>query len=108
MALLYGRQYAGNNLVVAILALNLLVLCGVISVFARPHGHRTRRPGFPASISWRYSSWSRSDFGWCEPSAQLGAAIGLLAANFVTSAVRAAVFLRLPARTSEGGRIDVA
>ena len=25
MALLYGRQYAGNNLVVAILALNLLV-----------------------------------------------------------------------------------
>jgi hypothetical protein len=37
-----------------------------------------------------------------------GAAIGLLAANFFTSAVRAAVFLRFPARTSEGGRIDVA
>jgi O-antigen/teichoic acid export membrane protein len=107
VVLLYGRQYAGNNLVVAILGLNLLVFAASFP-FSRALMAIER-----ADLDFLVSSvalfmmvvlgfWLVRAFGTA------GAAIGLLAANFFTSAVRAAVFLRFPARTSEGGRIDVA
>jgi O-antigen/teichoic acid export membrane protein len=107
IVLLYGRQYAGNGLVVAILALNLLVFA-VSFPFSRALMAIER-----ADLDFLVSSaaliimvvlgiWLVRAFGTA------GAAIGLLAANFFTSAVRAGIFLRFPARTSEGGRTGAA
>jgi len=107
IALLYGRQYTGNGLVVTILALNLLVT-GVAFSFSRALMAIERADldflvNFAALfIMVAMGFWLVRAFG------PVGAAIGFLAANFVTSAVRAGVFLRLPARTSEGGHSGVA
>jgi O-antigen/teichoic acid export membrane protein len=97
IALLYGRQYAGNSLVVAILALNMLVFATSFSfsraLMAIERADLDFLVNFAALfIMLVVGFWLVRAFG------TLGAAIGLLAANFVTSAVRAGVFLRLPAR----------
>ncbi len=97
--LLYGRQYAGNGLVVAILALNVLVAVPAFSfsraLYAIERADLEFRVNFAALFMLvALGFWLVRDFGL------LGAAIGFLAANFVTSAVRARVFLRLLAHTS--------
>ena len=107
IVLLYGRQYAGNNLVVAILALNVLVYAAAF-VFSRALMAIER-----ADLDFLANSaallvmvvlgfWLVRSFG------TLGAAIGFFAANIITSAVRAGIFLSLPARISEGGDVDAA
>ena len=73
-------------------------LCGVLFVFARPHGHRTRRPGFPGQFRGAIHHGHHGILAGASRSARSVRRSGLLAANFVTSAVRAGVFLRLPAR----------
>jgi O-antigen/teichoic acid export membrane protein len=97
IALLYGRQYAGNSLVVAILAFNLLVFATSFSFSRALMAIERADLDFLVNFAALFimvvvGFWLVRAFG------TLGAAIGLLAANFVTSAVRAGVFLRLPAR----------
>jgi O-antigen/teichoic acid export membrane protein len=100
VALLYGHQYAGNNLVVAILAVNLLVNAVAFSfsrgLFAVERADLDFLVNFAALfVMVTLGYWLVRAFG------PLGAAIGLWAANFVTSAVRACVFMRLSARISK-------
>jgi O-antigen/teichoic acid export membrane protein len=100
VSLLYGQQYAGNNLVVAVLSLNLLVSAGAFSfsraLFALDRAHVDFLINFAALFTMvALGFWLVRAFG------PLGAAFGLLAANFVTSGVRVGVFLRLPVRISE-------
>jgi len=97
VALLYGRQYAGNSLVVAILALNLLVAAAAFSfsraLMAIERADLDFLVNFAALfVMVTLGFWLVRAFG------ALGAAIGLFGANLATSAVRAGVFLRLPAR----------
>jgi O-antigen/teichoic acid export membrane protein len=99
LALLYGHQYAGNSLIVAILALNLLVSALAFSfsraLFAVDRADVDFLVNFTALfIMITVGLWLVRAYG------PLGAAVGLLGANFATSAVRAAIFLRLPARIS--------
>lgn len=95
IALLYGRQYTGNSLVVAILALNFLVYTAGFA-FSRALMAIERADldfllNFAALfIMVTMGLWLVRAFG------PLGAAIGLLAATFATSVVRAGVFMRLP------------
>jgi O-antigen/teichoic acid export membrane protein len=100
MTLLYGRQYAGNGLVVAILAVNLLVGAAAFpfsrALFAIERADLEFLVNFAALFMMiTLGLWLVRTFG------PLGAAIGFLGANFVTSTVRAGVFLRLPVRVSE-------
>jgi O-antigen/teichoic acid export membrane protein len=95
LALLYGRQYAGNGLIVAILALNLLVSASAFpfsrALYAVDRAHLDFLVNFTALlIMVTLGLWLVRAFG------PLGAAIGLLGASFATSAVRAGAFLRLP------------
>jgi O-antigen/teichoic acid export membrane protein len=98
ITLLYGRQYDGNNLAVAILAVNLLVTAAAFSfsraLFAIERADLDFLVNFAALfIMVALGFWLVRAYGTA------GAALGLLAANFVTSAVRAGVFLRLPVRS---------
>lgn len=105
VVLLYGSQYAGNGLVVAMLALNYLVYAAAFS-FSRALMAIERADldfllNFVALFIMVFMGlWLVRVFG------TLGAAIGLLAANFVTSVVRAGVFLRLPECLPKGGVAD--
>ena len=97
LVLLYGGQYAGNSLVVAILALNLLV--GAVGFpFSRALFAIDRaRVDFLVTstalfIMVTLGLWLVRVFG------PLGAAFGLLAANIVASIVRAIAFTRHPTR----------
>ena len=95
LILLYGRQYAGNGFVVAILALNLTVGAVAFSfsraLFAIDRARLDFLVNFAALfIMLTLGLWMVHALG------PLGAAIGLLGANLVTSAVRAVLFLRLP------------
>jgi O-antigen/teichoic acid export membrane protein len=95
LTLLYGRQYAGNRLIVAILALNLLVTATTFplsrALFAVDRAHVDFLVNFTALfIMLTLGLWMVRAFG------PLGAAVGLLLANFVTSAVRVGIFLKLP------------
>jgi O-antigen/teichoic acid export membrane protein len=105
IALLYGRQYAGNNLVVAILALNLLVTAAAFSfsraLFAIERADVDFLVNFAALfIMVTLGLWLVRVLG------PLGAALGLLGASLVTSAVRAGAFLRLPALIPDGQEAD--
>jgi len=101
VTLLYGRQYAGNNLLVAILALNFLVYA-VAFAFSRALMAIERADldfllNFAALfIMVTMGFWLVRAYG------PVGAAIGLLAGTLVTSAVKAGAFLKLPGRHSEG------
>lgn len=95
IALIYGRQYAGNNLVVAVLAVNVLVFAASFTFSRALMAIERADLDFLANsaallVMVVLGFWLVRSFGI------LGAAIGFLAANFVTSAVRAGIFLRLP------------
>lgn len=95
VALLYGRQYAGNNLVVVILSLNLFVSAATFSfsraLMAVERADLDFLVNFVALfIMVSLGFWLVRAFG------PVGAAIGLLGATLATSAVRVGVFLRLP------------
>ncbi|HEY5214676.1 MAG TPA: oligosaccharide flippase family protein [Acidobacteriaceae bacterium] len=99
VALLYGRQYAGNGLVVAILAINLLVTAEAFSysraLFAIERADLDFRINLAALfIMAVLGLWLVRVLG------PLGAAFGLMGTTLVTSGVRAGAFLRLPARAS--------
>jgi O-antigen/teichoic acid export membrane protein len=93
--LLYGRQYAGNGLVVAILALNFFVNAVAFSfsraLFAIERADLDFLVNFAALFMMvALGFWLVRAFG------PVGAALGMLAANFVTSVARAGTFLSLP------------
>jgi O-antigen/teichoic acid export membrane protein len=95
LTLLYGFQYAGNSLIVAILAFNLLFTAVAFSfsraLFAVDRAHVDFLVNFTALfIMITLGLWLVRAFG------PLGAAFGVLVANFATTAARAAAFLRLP------------
>ncbi len=100
VSLLYGRQYAGNNLLVGILALNFLVYA-VAFAFSRALMSIERADldfllNFAALfIMVAVGFWLVRAYG------PVGAAIGLLLATFITSAVKAGAFLRLPRRNTK-------
>jgi O-antigen/teichoic acid export membrane protein len=105
LTLLYGRQYAGNSLIVAILALNVLVTAVAFSfsraLFAIDQAHVDFLVNFMALfIMITLGLWLVRAFG------PLGAALGLLGANIVTSAIRAGAFLRLPVLIPNGQNAD--
>jgi O-antigen/teichoic acid export membrane protein len=98
VTLLYGSRYAGNGLIVGVLALNLLA--GVL--------------GFPFSRALLATERARADFllnlvalfimltlglRLVQTHGALGAAIGLVGANLATSLVKAGIFLSYPAQT---------
>jgi O-antigen/teichoic acid export membrane protein len=96
LVLLYGRQYAGNSLIVAILASNLLVSAAAFpfsrALFAIDRARLDFLVNFTALlIMITLGLWLVRAFG------PLGAAFGLLGANLATSAVRVGAFLRFPA-----------
>jgi len=94
IVLLYGRQYAGNGLVVTVLALNLIVNATAFAfsraLFAIERADLDFLLNFAALFMMvALGFWLVRAYG------PVGAAFGLLSANFVTSAVRAAVSIRV-------------
>jgi O-antigen/teichoic acid export membrane protein len=105
VVLMYGRQYAGNRLIVSVLALNLLVSAVAFpfsrGLFAVDRADLDFLVNFTALfIMLTLGLWLVRVFG------PLGAAWGLLGANFTTSVVRAAAFLRLPPLIPVGAKGD--
>jgi O-antigen/teichoic acid export membrane protein len=99
VVLLYGRQYAGNNLVVGILSINLLIMATTFSfsraLMAMEHADLDFLVNFAALfIMVVLGFWLVRSFG------TLGAAIGFLTAYFIVSLIRVAVFLGLPTQAS--------
>jgi O-antigen/teichoic acid export membrane protein len=99
LTLLYGRQYAGNRSVVAVLSLNLLFTALSFSfsrgLFAIDRADVDFVVNFTALfIMITLGLWMVRAFG------PLGAAFGLLGANLLTTAVRVGAFSWLPRRTS--------
>ena len=97
VGVLYGHQYTGNMLVVAVLACNLLVTAVAFAfsraLFAVERADLDFRLNLAAiAIMATLGVWLVHSYG------PLGAAIGLLSAIVLTSAVRAPVFLMLPVR----------
>lgn len=100
MTVLYGWQYTGNNLIVAMLAVNLLVGSLAFSfsraLFAVDRARVDFLINFTALfIMLTVGLWLVRSYG------PLGAAVGLLGATLSSSAIRATLFLRLPARMAE-------
>jgi O-antigen/teichoic acid export membrane protein len=92
IALLYGSRYAGNGLVVAILALNLLVTAVGFSFSRALFAIERANVDFVLNLAALFimltlGLWLVRTYG------PLGAASGLFAANIVTSIVRAGAFL---------------
>jgi len=92
MVLLYGHQYAGNNLVVAILALNILVSTMTYSFSRALFAIERADLDFLLNvlglvIMVTLGLWFVLRFG------PLGAALGMLTASAITAAIRAAAFL---------------
>lgn len=105
VVLLYGHQYAGNGLLVAILSLNLLIFATTFSfsraLMAMERADLDFLVNFVAlAMMVIMGVWLVRSFG------TVGAGIGFLAANFVTSAVRAAAFLRLPSHMPAGREVE--
>jgi O-antigen/teichoic acid export membrane protein len=105
VGMLYGHQYTGNMPVVAALACNLLVTAVAFAfsraLFAVERADLDFRLNLAAiAIMATLGLWLVRSYG------PLGAALGLLTAIVLTSAVRAAVFLMLPMRelVHRGGR----
>ena len=101
VTLLYGRQYAGDNLVVAILALIILVAVPSFSFSRALFAIERADLDFRVSLAALFvmvttGFWLVRAFG------VLGAACGLLATNFIVAAVRAGAFLRLSSCASDG------
>ena len=103
--LLYGRQYAGNGLVIAVLALNALVTAVAFpfsrALFAVDRAKVDFLVNLAAlSIIVTLGLWLVQAFG------PIGAAFGLLGANVVALAVRVGAFLRLPILVPNGMEAD--
>jgi len=101
VVLMYGRQYGGNSLVVAILALNLLAVALGFpfsrALFAIDRARVDFVVNFTALfIMVTLGLWLVRAFG------PIGAAFGLLGASLVTSGVRAGAFLTHPGPTRDG------
>jgi O-antigen/teichoic acid export membrane protein len=101
VALLYGDRYAGNGLVVTILAFNLAVSAVAFS-FSRAL-YTVERADVELVVNLvglfimlSLGLWLVQSYGI------LGAALGLLAANTAATGVRVGAFLRLRARSSKG------
>jgi O-antigen/teichoic acid export membrane protein len=97
VGMLYGRQYMGNRPVVAVLACNLLVTAVAFAfsraLFAVERADLDFRLNLAAIVIMAtLGLWLVRVYG------PLGAALGMLTAIVLTSAVRAVVFLMLPAR----------
>lgn len=95
VVLLYGHHYAGNSLVVRVLALNALVTAVTFPFSRALFAIGRARVDFVVNFAALFimvtvGLWLVRAFG------PIGAAFGLLGANLVTSAIRAVVFLRLP------------
>jgi O-antigen/teichoic acid export membrane protein len=90
---LYGKQYAGNGSTVTVLALNLVVSAVVFSFSRALFAAERANSDFVANCAGLgvmafLGIWLVFAFG------PVGAAIGLLSANFVAFAVRAVFFLK--------------
>ncbi len=95
IALLYGRQYAGNNLAVALLALNFLVFAAAFSFSRALMAIERADLDFHVNLAALFvmlvlGFWLVRAYG------TVGAALGMLLGNLVASAIRAGIFLRLP------------
>ena len=105
VTLLYGRQYAGNGLVVTILAFNLLVTSSAFpfsrALFTIERAHVDFLVNFAALfIMVTLGFWLVRIFG------PLGAALGLLGGGVVISVIRAVAFLRLSVQISGASQPD--
>ncbi len=103
IALFYGRQYAGNSLVITVLALGMLVSAPAFSFSRALYAIERADLDFLVNFAALFTMVT-TGFWLVRAYGPLGAAFGLLAANFATSVVRAAAFLRLkdvePARSA--------
>lgn len=103
VALLYGHQYAGNNLIVTVLALNLPIAAAMFSfsraLMAIERADLDFQVNLAALLIMVFMGfWLARAYG------TLGAAVAFLVANFVTTAVKAGVFLSLRAHRSTGAQ----
>jgi O-antigen/teichoic acid export membrane protein len=101
LTILYGRQYAGNGLIVAILSLNFVVTALAFPFSRALFALNRARTDFIVNFMALFMMvtvglWMVRAFG------PLGAALGLVGANLSTSALRAGVFLRLPIGNTAG------
>lgn len=95
VAMLYGSRYSGNGLVVAVLAINLLVTAVGFS-FSRAL-LAMERAGVDFGLNLVALATMLTLGLWLvRTEGALGAAIGLLGANFATSLVKAGMFLHYP------------
>ncbi len=96
---LYGHQYVGNGMIVAILSLNILVTATAFSLsralFALDHAHVDLIVNVTALfIMITAGFWLVRAYG------PLGAAVGLLGATFATSLVRGIALMKISASAS--------
>jgi O-antigen/teichoic acid export membrane protein len=98
VTLLYGKRYAGNGLVVAVLAVNLLVMAVGFSFSRALLAMERARVDFVLNLvalvmMLTLGLWLVRTHG------ALGAAIGLVGATLATSLVKAGIFLSYPTQT---------
>jgi O-antigen/teichoic acid export membrane protein len=98
VAFLYGKRYAGNGLVVAVLAVNLLFTAMGFSFSRALLAMERARVDFVLNlvalvIMLTLGLWLVRTHG------ALGAAIGLVGATLATTLVKAGIFLNYPAQT---------
>jgi len=98
IALLYGSRYAGNGLVVAILAVNLLVTAVGFSYSRALFAIERANLDFLLNLATLFIMFTLG-LWLVRTHGPLGAAAGLLFANIVTSVIRVGAFLKLSART---------
>ncbi len=97
---LYSAKYAGNSMVVSILAMNLLVSAGVFTfsrfLFVIGRADVDFKINFvPLFVLFTLGLWLVHSYG------PLGAAIGLLLSNLVSSGIRGAFFIILSRSSSD-------
>jgi O-antigen/teichoic acid export membrane protein len=100
ISLVYGNRYAGNNKVVAILMLSVLIsapgFCFSRALYACERADLDFLANFAALfVMITLGFWLVRAFG------PLGAAFGLLAGNVATSAIKAGAYLRIQTRKSK-------
>ncbi len=105
VVMLYGRQYIGNGLVVGILSINMLIFAASFSFSRALMAIERADLDFLANtaavvIMVLLGFWLVRAYG------TVGAAIAMLAAIFVTSAARAAIFLSLPVHAAVSQEAD--
>jgi O-antigen/teichoic acid export membrane protein len=95
IALLYGHRYAGNGVVVAVLASSILVTALGFSFSRALFAIERADLDFWLNVL-TILIMATIGLALVRAYGPLGAAFGLLGANFVTQAIRAGAFLRLP------------